>query len=211
MDFTWGNLVTFAGTAGVVSAVLNQGFGWLRDWRTASVRNKAHAGYLALRVAVLLESYAYACSEFISDNGAAPHLPDQEFPEWDTSLPELAPYPDDADGWRAMDRNLAGRILGFPNKVRSSQGIIRLTIEHTLEDLGEALDEQAAERGLEAWQLAEELRERYRIPAADVVWSYAKNLQAALDGAKKAQAERAEKQAHYLAELAADDARAGVP
>lgn len=211
MEITWGSLLTLAGTTGLISAAFTQGLTWVREWRTASTKSKANASYLALRLAVILEGYAYSCSEFISDNGAAPHLPDNEFPEWDTSLPELPHYPDDADGWRAMDRNLAGRVLGFPNKVRSSRGIIRLTIEHTPEDLGETLDEQAAERGLEAWQLAEELRRTYNIPAADVVWSYAENLQAALDAAKKAQAERDERHAKFLEELAADDTRAGVP
>lgn len=211
MEITWGSLLTLAGTTGVISAVFTQGITWVREWRAASTKTRANAAYLALRLAVILESYAYACSEFISDNGGAQHRPDEEYPDWRVTLPEVPPYPDDPDGWRAMDRKLAGRVLGFPNKIRGSQGLIQLTIEYKTEELGATLDEQAAARGLEAWQLAEELRSRHDIEPADVVWPYAKNLQAALDGATKAQEERAESLAYDLAEGAADDARAGVP
>ena len=56
-----------------------------------------------------------------------------------------------------------------------------------------------------------DLLEEQENEPADVVWSYAENLQSALDGAKKAQAERDERSANFMAELVADDKRHGVP
>ncbi|HEX5078202.1 MAG TPA: hypothetical protein VFV80_03560 [Geminicoccaceae bacterium] len=153
MDISWSTILTVAGTTGVLTALLNHVLWGLREWWAASSKKKDHASYLALRLAVLLESYATACSDFISENAHAEQGPDDRLPHWNTSLPEMPPYPEDDDGWRAIDRRLAGRVLNLPNRIHVSQNIIAWTFELNDDELGETLDEQAAARGLEAWKL----------------------------------------------------------
>ena len=86
---------------------------------TASIYRDSHhrklqAAYMAMRLAVILEFYASACAHFIQENAnVQPPPPTEEFPEWTVELPELPAYPDDADGWRAIDRTLAGRCLNL--------------------------------------------------------------------------------------------------
>lgn len=100
-----------------------------------------------------LEAYAYECASWIEQNRDATHLPDQEFPEWNGKLPDLPAYPDDTEGWRAVDRKLAGRALNLRNMLTSSQGMIWTTGEYSEHEFGSALEEHASTRGLDAWEL----------------------------------------------------------
>ncbi len=163
MDLDLITLLTFAGTTGLLTTLLNQGVGWCREAWSASRRRKSLAGYHALRLAVILESYAYACSEFLTDNANAEHAPGNEFPDWSTQLPTLEPYPDDSEGWRAINLQLAARLLDLRNKAAGSQSIIRATATYAIDDLGDVLDREAGSRGLEAWKLAQALREGHRL------------------------------------------------
>jgi hypothetical protein len=155
------------------------------EWRLASSKKVDRASYLALRLAVLLESYANACSDFISENAHAEQDPDDRLPNWNASLPELPAYPDDDEGWRAIDRRLAGRALNLPNRIHVSQSIINWTIELNDDELGETLDEQAAARGLEAWKLAVQLRRMHSIEAVEMVWDFAEMLEKTLAKAQR--------------------------
>jgi hypothetical protein len=205
---TWTGMLVFAGTAGLITAVLNQIFGIGRDAWAAHKKRKSEAGYLALRLAALLEGYAYACASFIGDNANAPQGPHDPYPAWKTKLPELLPIPDEKEGWHSIDLTLAGRALDLRNRLAGSQGMIDATAEFTEEDLGNELDEHAAARGQEAWTLAKDLRKRYGLPAFAPVWDFTETLQSALLQAKKAKEESARRHALWLQELAADDARA---
>src|SRR5258706_8914354 len=135
---------------------------------------------MAMRLAVILESYAYACSEFIADNANMQSPPDQEFPDWNITLPELLAYPDDLDGWRAIDRKLAGRCLNFRNRIHGSQGLISAALEYTIDDLEDIFNEQAAARGLEAWELAAALRSKHGGEQANPVSDFVDGLQTIL-------------------------------
>jgi hypothetical protein len=156
---------------------------------------------MAMRLAVILEAYASACSEFIADNSGKETPPDQEYPLWETGLPELSLYPDDTEGWRALNQKLAGRCLNFPNKISGSQAIIRSTIDYAMEDLEDTLNEEAAKRGLEAWSLARELRKQYGVEGADPVWDYAEGLAKTLGEAKSAKSKRAMEHAEFMKEF----------
>ena len=138
-----------------------------------------------VRLAVLLESYANACSDFISENAHAEPGPDDRLPDWNASLPKLSPYPVDDEGWRAIDRRLAGRALNLPNRIHASQTGITWTIELSDEELGETLDEEAAARGLEAWKLAAELRRAYNIEAVEIAWDFPEMLENTLAKAQR--------------------------
>jgi hypothetical protein len=46
---SWSGMLSFAATAGVITAILNQVLGMLRDAWAARVKRHSEAGYLALR------------------------------------------------------------------------------------------------------------------------------------------------------------------
>lgn len=147
---------------------------------------------MAMRLAVILESHATSCADFIQSNSNAEQPPDDEFPSWDTGLPELPSYPDDADGWRAIDRKLAGRCLSLRNKLAASQSVIEAVIKYTMDELGDTLDEHAAKRGLEAWHLAVALRDEHDVEEVDTEWDYVDGLHSALQKVEKARRRRQE-------------------
>jgi hypothetical protein len=197
-DFNWTSVLKLGVTAGLFSSLfttfLTLFVGWLRDER----RKKAEATYLALRLAVTLESYASACAHFIEKNADMEPPPSEEFPAWEVKLPELPPYPDDADGWRAIDCALAGQCLNLRNKIHGSQSIIHSTINYCMDDLGDTLDEQAAARGIEAWKLAAALRQKHGVEEADTVWDYAAKLGSTLRTAEESKRERQKRNAFVL-------------
>lgn len=153
---------------------------------------------MAMRLAVTLEFYASACAHFIEKNADMEPPPSEEFPAWQVNLPELPAYPDDADGWRAIDRALAGQCLNLRNKTHGSQSIISSTINYCMDELGDTLDEQAAARGIEAWKLAGALRRKHGVEGADTVWDYAAKLESTLRTAEKSKQERQTRNAFVL-------------
>jgi hypothetical protein len=199
-------LLTFAATAGVISALLNQVFGIARDWWTVRIRRHAEAGYLALRLATILEGYAYDCASFINDNANAEQPPDEPYPAYNIRLPKLPPFPDEeGNGWRSIDLSFATRVLDLRNHIAGSQGAIDATVEFTEDTLGEELDEHAGERGGEAWNLAKALRERYRLPKFEPVWDFTDTLESALRHAQRAKEKRHRDNEHAWADLSSDN------
>jgi hypothetical protein len=195
MELTVGGVITLAATTGVVSALLTQLLTGGREWWLARLKTRAHASYHALRLAIVLEAYAYACANFIADNASAQHPPDQEFPDWKTKLPELPPYPDDVEGWRAIDLKLAARALNLRNRIDGSQGFIYSTIEYTMENLEHALDEHSAGRGLEAWEIAVALRRKHRLDPVELIWDFRETLDRTYRGGIEARKDDEERSA----------------
>lgn len=195
MELTLSSIITLVATTGIFTALLNQFLSGLREWWTSSQKRRAHAGYHALRLAVVLEAYAYECSDFIDKNDNAQTLPDQEYPEWDVTLPGLPAYPDDAEGWQAIDLRLAARALNLRNRITGSQDIIASTIEFSEDDLGDTLDEHASERGLEAWEIAVALRRKHGLDPVELIWDFVDSMQRTLQKARDAKAERRERNA----------------
>jgi hypothetical protein len=121
----------------------------------------AHATYLAMRIAVLLDAFGLACSDLISSYAGAESAPGEEFPNWDIRIPELPPYPEDTEGWVSLDRALGSRCLRLHSKIRARQRVINETRDDAEDQLGETVGEEAAAMGLEAWQLAIDLHRKY--------------------------------------------------
>jgi hypothetical protein len=172
-------MLTFAATTGIITALLTQAFGIARDYFATSGKKKAAATYLALRVAATLEGFAYECASLIADNGNAQEPPDEPHPAWNPTLPTLAPYPEEAEGWHALDAALAGRALDLRNHIVGSQGFIFSTAEYAEDELGLVIDKHAAERGQEAWTLAVELRKKYGLPAFEPIWDFTDTMERA--------------------------------
>lgn len=183
-------MLTFAATTGIITAVLNQAFALGRDLVAARSRRKALAGYHALRLAALLEGYAYDCASFIGENFNPQQPPDEPYPAYNANLPDLQPYPEEIDGWHSLDLRLAGRALDLRNHIKGSVGVIASIIEYSESELGETLDEHAALRGQEAWVLAKDLRRRYGLPPFEPVWDFTDTLDRALTSAREVQSER---------------------
>ena len=66
-----------------------------------------------------------------------------------------------------------------------SQSTIRNVNDSDKPELGWVVDEQAASRGLEAWQIAVDLRKVYGIAAIELEWDYPDYLRTVLDRAAK--------------------------
>jgi hypothetical protein len=207
---TWTGMLVFAATTGIITSLLNQVFGIGRDLWTAHVKRKSEAGYLALRLAAILEGYAYACSSFIGENANAEQGPDEQYPAWNARLPDLPSFPEEKEGWHSIDLKLACHALDLRNHLAGSQGVIDGTAEFAEDDLGDELDEHAGARGQEAWALAKDLRNRYGLPAFVPVWDFTETLKSALQRANKGKEKRARSQAEMLRELAAGDTRHGI-
>jgi hypothetical protein len=158
-------------------------------------QRRSHAAYMAMRLAATLEAYAAACVHYIGVNRSLEPDPDpsSEYPNWDIKLPLLAPYPDDAEGWRAIDHRLAGRCLSLPLKIEANQTSIHNAIEYDQGGLEHLLEETAAERGLEAWSLAVALRKRHGIERADEALNCSGWLGDMLDGTRARKAQREKK------------------
>ncbi|MBJ6126956.1 hypothetical protein JAO75_16250 [Microvirga sp. BT325] len=181
VHWNWGLVGKSALGAGLGATIVGGLLLFLRDHR----RQRAFSTYMALRLAELLEAYAAKCAEAVSDDAHARHLSGQEVVNGRTTVPELPPYLEDHDGWHAIDATLAGQCLSFRNKIRASQSMIDGMIEHDRETLGILFRELVAELGLEAWQLAADLRHRHRIEKADVMWDCANQLRQILEEARK--------------------------
>jgi hypothetical protein len=164
--------------AGLGSAIVQGAFSLVAEWR----RRTYHATYLAMRIAVLLDTFGLACSDLIGSNASAEYPPDDEFPYWDTKLPELPPFAEDIEGWVSLDRALASRCLQLRGQIRARQRVIDATLEYNMDGLEETVAEEVAHMGLEARRLALDLQRRYRLnPAGD---EYAASLAAVKTKAK---------------------------
>jgi hypothetical protein len=93
-------------------------------------------------------------------------------PAWNITLPQVPPYPEETEGWHAIDLKLSGRALDLRNHLAGSQGVIDATVEFAEQDLDDELEEHAGARGQDAWALAKDLRSRYGLPTFVPVGDY---------------------------------------
>lgn len=160
MEITWVKVVVFAGTSGVLSAVVGHALTLYNDWRNKS----RSAAYLAIRIATSLEGFADECMTVIGDsetarqsNGAAGNQT--------TKLPELTAFPSDEVGWRVLPARLTANLLAFPNHIKAGQDKISFTASVAGELAAyEDCEEESARLGLQSWSLAAELRKQFRFP-----------------------------------------------
>ena len=161
---TWTDVARLALSTGIVTAVINQGAAWTRDWLKERSTSKRDARYIALRVAIVLETFALECAHVISDHNmhetSGGHAGQRH-----AGLPELQSYPSDLE-WKALQQNLAARALSLPIEVKSAERSVAFMWDVTA-DQDSAMDscsEGAARCGLLAWKLAADLRQSYGYP-----------------------------------------------
>ena len=169
----WGAMGRMFLSAGAATACVQLLNPVIRDRR----QSRRHAAYMAMRLAVALEAYSEGCADLVQRNAREAPRRNEEPSARTMALPTPPHYPEDLDGWKAIDHTLADRCLSFESRTRQSQAIIASIIGDGRRLAGE-LETQAIERGLEAWDLAVELRKRHRLRPIDPVWNYADDLRA---------------------------------
>lgn len=146
---------------------------WLTNFFNAGRERKSmerDARYLAVRVAVILEQFAMQCSEQVSDHemhqnssGHAGQL--------NPGIPDLPPYPDEAE-WKTLEPNLLADALSFRNQCSQAKAAIAYCYNIDSGPDSSAIDEanvQCGACGYVAWQIAENMRRRYKLPPFDSV------------------------------------------
>lgn len=170
-DWGWDLFKAFLG-AGAGTATVTFG---LTLWRE-KVKRRADATYLALRLAVALEGFAGACADLIRDNQNAEPLPGEAYGPCKTKLPALAEYPEDGDGWKALDANSASACLHLRNQIAGSQSAIILALPHFGVDVEGCVQKEAIARALEAHALAVRLRQKYGLAMVTPAYDYVKEI-----------------------------------
>lgn len=195
LDYLLGVDWTSAGKV-VLSSLVGAGLGsaavqgLFKVWGERS-RRTAQATYLAMRLAVLLDAFGLACSDMITRNANAEPPPGEEHPHWEP-FPELPSYPEDSEGWVALHRALAIRCLRLRTSIHSSKGVLRGTAEYSEDDLGDAINQQAAWLGLQARGIADDLHRGYDLQSAG--GEYASSLEEVWNQATKAMQDRRQRQ-----------------
>jgi hypothetical protein len=175
-------ILTLAFSTGLLTAVFNQSIGW---WREAQHERRAAmraAGYLAIRIAVMLERFAIDCAEHISTQDMYRQSEGHAGASHST-LPDLPPYPDEAD-WKALEPELLVRVLTLRNELPLGDRAIAFWEQIDRECIPRACDLQCGKCGYMAWVLASDLRRHYHLGAFDpkqTSWDIVKTLKTLYD------------------------------
>ncbi len=177
-------ILAFAFSTGLATAVFNQLIGWWREARHERQTTTRDARYLAIRLAVILERFAIACAERVADQDmyrqSEGHAGAQH-----GALPELPPYPDEAD-WKFLAPDLLARVLTLRNELPLSDAKIAFWEDIDRECIPQEYDQQAGKCGYMAWALAADMRRHYRLGVFDprqTSWDIVKVLKALHDEA----------------------------
>jgi hypothetical protein len=162
-----GDVVQLALSTGVVTTIINQGVSYLREWQKDRKATNRGASYTALRLSIIMESFALACANSISQQ-ALYHDSGGSAGSLYGKLPMLGDFPVDAE-WKALNQALAARALALPIEISgANDGIASFTEMVGPDDNAQFFGEQSSKVGLRAWKLALDMRKEYRLPALDL-------------------------------------------
>lgn len=151
------DLVKIVVGAGIGTAAVQGIFTIARDERT----KKSKADFLALQLAINLEAFARQCIELDRENEFAEQHPDQQFPDWSATLPNISQTPDDIDGWRSLNQNMVGRYYNLWADRDAEQKSLSEVLYHVEDDLEEYVALSVEKLGSRALKLATEIRTRH--------------------------------------------------
>jgi hypothetical protein len=159
LALTWPSILEFAFTTGFATALLNQGFAWLRETIQHRTKRLEAGRVLALSLVPALTSYAQKCYENLQYNQSAGYAGAYGTDE----VPVPLTYAESDPGWAALPSKIAAALRDFPNEVHDA----KRQIAGTREDLGppEAIDSATyyyAALGFKAWELSHQLRKSYK-------------------------------------------------
>jgi len=153
----------------------------------ASERKKA--SLLALRLAVTFEGFAYGCANQIADYDLFNQCDGYAGRRYGT-LPKFPPISLDSN-WDVLDSDLLARSLEFPTLLELSDGSISFWSSVVGPDpalTGNACEEEAGIRGLQAWEIAKSFRKKYKLPEAKThsdKWNFLLTLEKTSEAAIK--------------------------
>lgn len=161
---------------GLLGVIVGAFIPWVKEALVRKRTRMEHATYLAVRVICILDEYVDRCVAIVGDDGSvmgqASHRDEngQEYFHPVERLPDAPDFPADLD-WRSIDSDLMYRILTFPNSVRIENSYIQWVGDEEAwppyyEEVFEARHKGYAKLGLEAIEIVEELRRRFKLPEA---------------------------------------------
>lgn len=163
LGWDWSTIIKTILSAGAGAGAGSAAVNLYRDRRDGY----AEASSLAIRLATIFEAYASMCADFVASNEAAIAAPGEQYPSWETALPQVGAFPEDGKGWQSLHKNLASRVWGFPNEISRSQGIVYDVAEYQRDDLGDELMFEAATLGFAALDISANLRKSHNFPKSD--------------------------------------------
>lgn len=157
---------------GVTASILTSWFALHKD----KTEKKQKAIYAAMRVAVILESFAMKCAKAIDDDSSffasSGHIGGSY-----SKIPELEKFPDDIN-WSVMSNySLSGKILGLINEINHSQWKISNyfdVYDGPMDGEPELLWNETGRCAYLALTYATELRRAYDLPY--VCWKFHDDL-----------------------------------
>jgi hypothetical protein len=151
----WKTFLPFALGTGLVTTILTQA------WESLGKRfeSSRQAGYLAIRLATILEQFAIDCAERIAGIDMYKQSEGHAGVS-STKLPELSPFPDE-EKWNTLKPHLLARVLTLPNERSLGNGAIAFWFDVDPELMPTACGQQCGKVGYLAWTLACDLRSHY--------------------------------------------------
>lgn len=130
------------------------------------------AKYLAIRTLVVLDRYVTSCASVME-----PHPFEEHGAETVFEQPEVLELPSDVD-WTSIGHDLSYELLSLPNRDAHAREAIRFFFEVGGSwDARDARDEEFATIGLQAHEIAERLRQTYKLPARpELKWDPVESL-----------------------------------
>ncbi|MCS0599574.1 hypothetical protein [Massilia agri] len=167
--------------SGVSAALFSQALTWLKEHRREEKNANRDRQFIALQLAVTLERYAIQCARQVSDISDSVELSYQT--GWVTSnipsLPKLT-LPD-AIEWRWIATGLTSEVLALAPRIDFGNGSIAFILDACgPHDGAEEAQRQCRAIGMEAWRIAQKVREVHGIaPQAYALgkWDFLNTLQ----------------------------------
>lgn len=196
MEISWEEIIKIAATSSISTVMITQSIEWIRQRQ----KRKSSASVFAIKIANKLEGFVQDCERHATANRYAECPPGEQYPDWNTEIP-LPPEITEQIDWSILDKSLVDKLHNLENRARASKDVVLLAGEHSYDDLDVVLVEQAAERGLEAWHLAVELRRRYGIANSEFIEGYAIDLHKYLEWVEQRNLEIKERSERFLEDM----------
>jgi hypothetical protein len=159
---------------GLVGVVIGSGITIWKDVWNSKLERRRDGSFSAIRLICILEDYADKCISIVGDDGTAYGRPagrtkdGEEYYEAQETSPEPPVFPDDI-AWRSITEPLMHRALALPNVARSTDRHISAASENAsppfYDKFFETRQEGYARLGLEALNIADDLRQQFGVSA----------------------------------------------